>query len=53
MRSCLVEVHHIRIEDALEFSLMKDQQVGKRILAAHSLRSAHRWHWLGERDMES
>ena len=27
MRSCLVEVRHIRIEDALELLLAKDQQV--------------------------
>ena len=32
MRSCLVEVRHIRIEDALELPLMKDQQVVEAFL---------------------
>src|SRR5438105_13874475 len=32
MRSCLVEVRHIRIEDALELLLVKDQQVVEAFL---------------------
>jgi len=32
MRSCLIEVHHIRFEDTLELSLMKDQQVVEAFL---------------------
>ena len=32
MRSCLIEVHHIRFEDTLELSLMKDQQVVQAFL---------------------
>jgi hypothetical protein len=32
MRSCLVEVRYIRIEDALELPLMKEQQVVKAFL---------------------
>src|SRR2546426_12121190 len=32
MRSCLVEVRHIRIEDALKLPLMEDQQVVKAFL---------------------
>jgi len=33
MRSCLVEVAHIRIEDALELPLMKDQQLIQAFLS--------------------
>ena len=33
MRSCLVEVRHIRIEDALELLHVKDQQVVEAFLA--------------------
>ena len=33
MGSCLVEVHHIRIEDALELPLMKDQQMVQAFLS--------------------
>ena len=50
MRSCPVEVHHIGIEHALELLLLKDQQMGKRILAAHSSRSVRRSHWPEEHD---
>ena len=32
MRSCLVEVRYIRIEDALELSIMKDQQMVEAFL---------------------
>ncbi len=32
MRSCLIEVHHIRFKDTLELSLMKDQQVVQTFL---------------------
>jgi hypothetical protein len=32
MRSCLVEVRYIRIEDALELPLMQDQQVVEAFL---------------------
>jgi hypothetical protein len=32
MRSCLVEVHHIGIEDALELPLLQDQQVVQAFL---------------------
>ncbi len=32
MRSCLIEVHHIRFEDTLELSFMKDQQVVQAFL---------------------
>ena len=32
MRSCLVEVRHIRIEDPLELLLLKDQQVVEAFL---------------------
>ena len=53
MRSCLVEVRYIRIEDALELPLMKDQQVVEAFLPNTPGRSAHRSHWLGEHDTES
>ena len=33
MRSCLVEVPHIRIEDTLELPLMKDQQMVQAFLS--------------------
>jgi hypothetical protein len=33
MRSCLVEVHHIRIEDTLDLPLMEDQQVIEAFLS--------------------
>ena len=33
MRSCLVEVRHILIEDALELLLVKDQQVVEAFLS--------------------
>src|SRR6266699_2515722 len=33
MRSCLVEVRHIHIEDALELLLVKDQQVVETFLS--------------------
>jgi hypothetical protein len=39
MRSCLVEVRYIRIEDALELLLMKDQQVVETFLP-HTLQEA-------------
>jgi hypothetical protein len=42
MRSCLVEVHHILIEHALELPLVKDQEVVKAFLAHTSARSVHR-----------
>jgi hypothetical protein len=32
MRSCLIEIHHIRIEDTLELPLMKEQQVIQALL---------------------
>ena len=36
MRSSVVEVCHIPIEHALELPLVKDQDMEKRILVAHS-----------------
>ena len=39
MRLCLVEVRYIRIEDALELLLMKDQQVVEAFLP-HTLQEA-------------
>jgi hypothetical protein len=50
MRSCPVEVRHIHIEHALELLLVEDEQVGKRLLVAHSSKNVRRSHWLGERD---
>jgi hypothetical protein len=46
MRSCLVEVRHIRIEDALELPLMQDQQVVQAFLSDASQEALAEWHWL-------
>jgi hypothetical protein len=50
MWSCPIKVRDIPIEHTLELLLVEDQQVEKRILAAHSWGSVRTSHWLGERD---